>query len=77
MCERVTMPGGTLAIVCGVRRPRRRRCTHCTDAADYECDACDAPICRRCRIHVPPALDFCHAHRAAAKAAAAALRRGL
>jgi hypothetical protein len=79
MCERIAVPGG-FAILCGVRR-RRKRCigwadpgTACQKWAEFECDACDAPLCRRCRIHVPPDKDFCRAHRAEARTAAAALR---
>ena len=64
---------GTVAIVCGVRR-RRTRCTHCRAWAEFECDACDRPLCRRCRIHVPPNQDFCKAHRIRATDAAAQLR---
>jgi hypothetical protein len=75
MCERVSLPNGTVAIVCGVRR-HRKRCTHCRDWAGFECDACDVPLCRRCRIHVPPDKDFCRSHRAEARAAAAELRVG-
>jgi len=74
MCERVALPGGGFAIVCGGHRRRRKRCTHCPAWAEFECDACDVPLCRRCRIHVPPDKDYCRAHRAAAHAAAAALR---
>jgi hypothetical protein len=74
MCERVALPGGGVAVVCGVRRERRKRCTHCREWAAYECDACDVPLCRRCRIHVPPDRDYCRAHRAEARAAAANLR---
>jgi hypothetical protein len=74
MCERLVLPGGTVAIVCGGHRGRRKRCTYCREWAAYECDACDAPICRRCRIHVPPEQDYCRAHRTEARAAAAALR---
>jgi len=77
MCERVALPGGGFAIVCGGHRGRRRRCTHCRDWAAFECDACDRPLCRRCRIHVPPDQDFCRDHRTQATAAAAQLRMNL
>jgi hypothetical protein len=72
----MTTPARTagFAIVCGVRR-RRKRCTHCQAWAEYECDACDTPLCPRCRIHVPPDHDYCRAHRIEAQAAAAELRR--
>jgi hypothetical protein len=75
MCERLTLPDGTVAVICGVRRPRRKRCTHCREWAEFECDACDVPLCRRCRIHVPPDKDFCRGHRDAAREAARALVR--
>lgn len=82
MCERVVLPGGVVAIVCGGHRQRRRRCigwsdpgTACQKWAAFECDACDVPLCRRCRIHVPPDKDYCRAHRAEARVAAAELRR--
>lgn len=73
MCERLALPGGGFAIVCGGHR-RRTRCTHCREWAAYECDTCDRPLCRRCRIHVPPNQDFCKEHRTQATAAAAQLR---
>ena len=73
MCERITFGHGQVAIVCGGRR-RRKRCSHCRDWAAFECDACDVPLCRRCRIHVPPDQDYCRTHRANAQRAAAALR---
>lgn len=75
MCERIALPGGGTAIICGVRRPRRKRCTHCRAWAEFECDACDVPLCRSCRIHVPPDKDYCRAHRVEARAAALELRR--
>jgi len=74
MCERVVLPDGTVGILCGGHRRRGKRCTHCRDWAEYECDTCDVPLCRRCRIHVPPDQDVCKAHLAQASAAAAALR---
>lgn len=77
MCERVALPGGGVAIVCGGHRQRRRRCmrwSSCREWAEFQCDTCDAPLCKRCRIHVPPDHDYCRVHRAEARAAAAALR---
>lgn len=83
MCEHVKVPGG-LAIICGGRRGRRPPCLHCGDPAEFECDGpppegsrrktCDRPLCRRCRIHVPPDRDYCKAHREQAKLAGAQLR---
>ena len=76
MCERVTLPGGGTAIVCGGHR-RRTRCKECRrEWAAYECDVCDRPLCRRCRIHLPPNKDFCRAHRREAREAVALLRQG-
>ncbi len=83
MCERVTIRDVGVAIVCGVRRRRRPPCVHCSQTSDVACDGpprderrktCDRPLCRRCRIHVPPNQDFCKDHRHLAKAAAAQLR---
>jgi hypothetical protein len=76
-CQRVALPGGGVAIVCGVRRGRRTSCVHCGQPAAYECDVCDRPLCRSCRIHVPPDQDFCKGHRKQAQAAAAQLRLNL
>lgn len=83
MCERVPMPGGGFAIICGGRYRRRLPCVHCGEASAFACDGpprdrrrktCDRPLCRRCRIHVPPNQDFCKDHRHQATAAAAQLR---
>lgn len=86
MCERLHLPDGSVALVCGVRRARRRKCYWCGRAeADFACDGprrhhagksktCDRPLCGRCRIHVPPNQDFCKDHRHEAQAAAAQLR---
>jgi hypothetical protein len=73
-CEHIPVKGGMM-IVCRTHQ-RRRRCTHCSAWAEYLCDArgCDVPICARCRIHVPPALDFCRQHRTVAADAANVLR---
>ncbi len=83
MCERLRFPDGSMAIVCGARRGRRPPCVHCGQTSAYECDGpprnskrktCDRPLCRQCRIHVPPNQDFCKDHRIQAKDAAAQLR---
>lgn len=83
MCERIQMPGGGVAIICGVRRRRRPACVHCGQPSAFECDGpprtprhqtCDNALCRRCRIHVPPNKDFCQHHRVAAADAAGQLR---
>lgn len=72
VCERVQMPGGGVAIVCGPRQ-RKRKCVSCKRPADLLCDwkvkgkksgTCDAPICERCS-HVPaPEKDLCPKHAA-------------
>jgi hypothetical protein len=83
MCDRVAFPGGGVAIICGARHRRRPPCVHCGATSEFACDGpttsekrvtCDRPLCRRCRIHVPPDQDFCKDHRGAAKLAAAQLR---
>ena len=60
----------------------RRNPAH-SNRTEFECDGpplngkrktCDRPLCRRCRIHVPPNQDFCKDHRSQAQAAAAQLR---
>lgn len=67
-CERVTLPGGQAAIVCGTRR--RQRCT-CGRPATQLCDwrvpskrsrTCDKPICRTCAVSPAPEKDLCPAH---------------
>lgn len=69
-CERVTLPGGGVAIVCGTRS--RKRC-ECGQRATLECDwkvptrksgTCDAPICARCTTSPAPEKDLCPAHAA-------------
>lgn len=72
VCQRVTLPSGTAAIVCGPRQ-RKRKCVACGKPADLLCDwkvkakrsgTCDAPICARCS-HVPaPNKDLCPEHAA-------------
>lgn len=83
MCERVVMPGGGVAIICGGHRGRRAKCVHCGQPSAFACDGpprsqdritCDRPLCRSCRIHVPPNQDFCKHHRVQAADAAAQLR---
>ncbi len=87
MCESVSLPDGTVAIVCGVRH-RPAPCAYCGHPSTVLCDGpprmdhrralqpttCDRPLCARCAIHVPPNQDFCREHRAAAKDRAAQLR---
>ncbi len=67
-CERVTLPGGATAIVCGSRR--RPKCK-CGRPARLLCDwkvptkrsgTCDAPICDRCTVSPAPGKDLCQVH---------------
>jgi len=67
-CEHVQV-GGTVAIVCGVRR---RKCK-CGRRATLECDwkvptkksgTCDAPLCDRCTTVPAPDKDLCPKHAA-------------
>lgn len=69
-CERVTLPGGGTAIVCGTRK--RKRCD-CGRPATLACDwkvpsrksgTCDAPICAGCTTSPAPEKDLCPAHAA-------------
>lgn len=71
-CERVPMPGGGYAIVCGTRS-RRQRCA-CGKPATLLCDwkvpecrsgTCDAPICASCALSPAPEKDLCPTHAAA------------
>jgi len=71
-CERVSLPGGGAAIVCGVRG-RKRRCA-CGRPAGLLCDwkvkdnksgTCDAPICSSCTTSPAPDKDLCPTHAAA------------
>lgn len=65
-CERVTLPGGQRAIVCGPRKPKKR--CGCGRPADLLCDwkveggTCDQPICNRCTMSPAPDKDLCPAH---------------
>jgi hypothetical protein len=67
-CERITMPNGGSAIVCG--RPKRHRCK-CGKPATLLCDwkepsrksgTCDAPICEACSTSPAPGKDVCPKH---------------
>lgn len=71
-CERVTLPGGGGAIVCGPTR----RCK-CGRRATLLCDwkvptkksgTCDAPLCDRCATSAAPDKDLCAAHAVAFEA---------
>lgn len=69
-CERVQVPGGGSAIICGVRH---RKC-RCGRRATLECDwkvpgrrsgTCDRPLCPRCSFSPAPGKDLCLDHREA------------
>lgn len=73
-CQRVTLPGGGSAIVCGMRS--RQRCA-CGRAATLACDwktptrrsgTCDAAICTRCTTSPAPEKDLCPTHAKAFEA---------
>jgi hypothetical protein len=67
-CQNVQVPGGGVAIVCGVGG--RKRCK-CGRRATLLCDwkvptkksgTCDAPICDRCTTSPAPDKDICPKH---------------
>ena len=67
-CERIQLPGGGAAIVCG--RGRKQRCA-CGAPSTKLCDwkvkarksgTCDKPICDRCARSPAPGKDLCRAH---------------
>ncbi len=69
-CQRVILPDGGAAIVCGTRR--RQRCK-CGRPGTLLCDwkvptkqsgTCDAPICDRCATSPAPDKDLCPKHAA-------------
>lgn len=73
-CSVVTI-GGTAAIVCGPRRPRRR-CA-CGHTATLLCDwkvpgkrkrTCSRPMCAGCAANVAPGKDLCPDHQKAYEA---------
>lgn len=71
--QRIQLPDGSFAIVCG-SKPRARRCStaHCRRTADYQCDypvtragkaaTCDRWVCESCRTNVGPDRDYCLPH---------------
>jgi len=75
-CERVSLPDGGHAIVCGTRSTRKDRCA-CGRVATRLCDwkvperrsgTCDAPICASCATSPAPEKDICPAHAPALRA---------
>lgn len=68
VCQRVPLPGGGHAIVCGPKR-RAKRC-NCGRPATLLCDArlkgkkgtCDRPICDQCTTSPAEGKDLCPAH---------------
>jgi hypothetical protein len=68
MCERVALPGGGFAIVCGGHRRSTKKCAYpdCRASVSVECDHQDAAgkTCDRgtCRAHAKPIgadVDWC------------------
>jgi hypothetical protein len=73
-CDRVKLPGGGVAIVCG-RGPRRHRCCACTLAGGFQCDwkvsptkTCDRYICPDHAQQVAPGKHLCPEHQETYKA---------
>ena len=69
-CERIILPDGNAAIVCGSFP--RKYCA-CGRRATRECDwkvpgrrsgTCDAQLCERCTTSPAPEKDLCPAHAA-------------
>ena len=78
-CERIKMPGGGSAIICGPRA-RARTCSVCKRKTENFrlCDfrlshpsqvthvrTCDAVLCTSCAVHREPDYDYCPLHAAA------------
>jgi len=83
VCERVSLPGGAAAIVCG---PARKRCA-CGKPHTLLCDwkvpgkrsgTCDRPLCARCTHSPARDKDLCaeHAEVWRARCAARSLQIG-
>lgn len=79
-CERVSLPSGGFAIVCGTRASRGQRAQDrcaCGKPATLLCDwkvasnparTCGAPICANCTTSPAPEKDICPAHAPALRA---------
>lgn len=67
-CQRIQLPDGTSAIVCGTRRAARCACGRPgTLLCDWKVKGrrsgtCDAPICNRCATSPAPDKDLCPQH---------------
>lgn len=64
-CERVTLPGGFTAIVCGTRKKPRCKCGRSgAMLCDWKVEGgtCDQPICARCATSPAPDKDLCPQH---------------
>jgi hypothetical protein len=73
VCERIQLPGGGVAIICGLRGSKPKFCA-CGRPAKFECDwkvskdvrksgTCDAPICAQHAKEVAPGKHLCPLHQ--------------
>jgi hypothetical protein len=72
-CERIQLPNGCFAIVCGTRYAGPKERCACGKVATLLCDwkvkgkrsgTCDTPICRHCTYSPAPEKDLCKSHTA-------------
>jgi len=70
-CQRIKLPGGATAIVCGARA-KLTPCAHCCVVSTLVCDwkigagkTCDRPLCAECALEVAPNKHLCPEHQAA------------
>jgi len=73
-CQRIRMPDGSVAIVCGSFKRDTKVCPDCGCVADYLCDfevqvagtlfggTCDAPMCRQHATKIGTDLHHCPKH---------------
>ncbi len=74
-CEKLSLPGGGVAIVCTRGRGRARKCCACTLAGGFQCDwkmggakTCDRYICPDHAKEVAKDKHLCPEHQEAYKA---------
>lgn len=70
-CDKVQLPGGVTAIVCG-RGQKRHACHYCGNNAGFQCDhpvfrknkkeTCDTWMCESCRNNISENQDLCRPH---------------